>query len=1057
MWLVKIALQRPYTFLVMAVLLLVFGPLAIARTPVDIFPNIRIPVVGIIWSYAGLPPQEMADRITNSFNRVLPTAVNDIEHIDSNALLGVSVSKVYLHPRANLAVSMSQAVASGQYWLRNLPQGTTPPQFVVYSASSVPVLQLALSSSTISQQGLYDAGNIFVRTQLAGIPGLTLPFPYGGRQRQVQVDLDPRALQAHGLSAQDVQAAILSQNLIIPAGTEKIGPYEYLIRLNGSPDDAAALNNVPVKVVDGAMVFVRDVAHVRDGAPPQTNLVRLDGKPGVLMTVQKTGEASTVQVVDQVKARLPKLRAAAPSGLAIQAVGDQSVFVRAAIVSVVREGIVAAGLTALMILLFLGSWRSTLIIATSIPLSILASMIALSALGETINLMTLGGLALAVGILVDDATVAIENINAHLERGEPVESAILAGAQEIAVPAFVATLCICIVFLPMFFLEGVPKFLFVPMAEAIVFAMIASYILSRTLVPTLAKLLLRAHGPGHAREANWLGRLQGGFQAAFDRLGHVYARTVAAVVQRRRVFAPIFGIACVLSLALVPALGTDFFPAVDAGQIKLHMRAHAGTRVEETGALADQVEALVRRTIPAPEIQGIVDNIGVPVSGTNLTYSTSAPTGTADADIYITLGPKHRPTAGYIAILRRKLRQAFPGASFAFLPADSATQILNFGAPSPIDVQVVGKTLGQSTQVATALLSHIAKIPGVADARIHQDLDSPEFDIAVDRSRSQDSGLTQRDVANNLLISLAGSFQTQPTFWLDPKNGVSYPIVSQVPQTELTSLDDLRGTPITGAQGSKPQLLGALGHITRTVGPAVVTDYNAQPAIDIMATNAGRDLGGVTRDIGRVVAEAQKHAPAGVTITLRGQVATMNASFRGLFVGLGFAILLVYLVIVVNFQSLLDPLIIISALPAAVAGIVWMLFLTHTTLSVPALTGAIMTMGVATANSILVVSFGRERMVAGDTPAKAAVEAARARFRPVLMTALAMIIGMLPMALGLGEGGEQNAPLGRAVIGGLLWATAATLLFVPAVFTLLHGQPRRGLATVALQPPVAEN
>ena len=1044
MWIVKLALRRPYTFVVMALLLVILGPLAIVRTPTDIFPNINIPVIAVIWNYTGLPAQEVADRMVGSFERVATTTVSNIEHIESQSLTGVGVTKFFFHPGSNVDLSMSQMTAIGQTWLKNLPPGTTPPQILAYSASSVPVIQLALSSKTLSEQQLYDAGNVFVRTQLATVQGASVPFPFGGKQRQVQVDLDQKGLQAYGLSAQDVQNAIAAQNLIIPSGTQKIGEFEYNIRLNGSPTAVAELNDLPIKVVNGSTVYVHDVAHVRDGAPPQTNMVRLNGEHAVLMTVQKTGGASTLDIIQAIKAKLPQIQAAAPAGLDIRAVGDQSLFVKAAISGVVREGVIAAALTGLMILLFLGSWRSTLIITVSIPLSILASILALSALGQTINIMTLGGLALAVGILVDDATVVIENINAHMERGEAVEDAILGGAREIAVPALVATLCICIVFVPMFFLEGVSKYLFVPLAEAIVFAMLASYVLSRTLVPTMAKYLLKAHAPGHAHPfapSNPLAGLQGGFERGFDAVRGRYRGWVAAAVEKRRVFVPLFLAGAVASMALTPWLGANFFPAVDSGQIKLHLRAHAGLRVEETARIADHVEAIIRQTIPAGELADVVDNIGLPYSGINLTYSNSGPTGANDADIYVTLKEKHHPTAGYVRTLRQRLPGAFPGVSFAFLPADIVSQILNFGSPAPIDVQITGANTVANNAVAQRLLEKMQRIPGIADARIQQPLDAPEFDVTVDRSRSQDLGLTQRDVANNMLISLSGSFQTQPTFWLDTKVGSPYPIVTQTPQAQLDSLDALRNTPITGAPGSHPQILGALGEIKRGVGPSLVSHYNVQPAIDIYAAAGDRDLGGVTADVRALVEQARKELPKGSGIVIRGQAVTMASSYSGLFLGLGFAILLVYLLIVVNFQSWLDPLIIISALPATLAGIVWMLFLTRTTLSVPALTGAIMSVGVATANAILVVSFARDKLAEGAVdPATAAVEAAFGRFRPVLMTALAMIIGMLPMALGLGEGGEQNAPLGRAVIGGLTIATLATLLFVPAVFALLHGR-----------------
>ena len=1045
MWLIKIALSRPYTFIVMAVVILIMGPLSILSTPVDIFPSIGIPVLSVIWSYTGLPAKEIANRISANFERIAPAVVSGIEHTDSSNLNGVGVSKIYFQPGANVPLAMSQLVAGVTFYSKFFPPGTTPPLILSYNASSVPVLQLALSSKTMTEQALYDTGNIYVRSQLSGVPGLSLPYPYGGKQRQVQVDLYPQQLQALGLSAQDVQNAIINQNLIIPVGTQKIGTYEYVVDLNGAAVTIDDLNNLPVKEVNGSTIYVRDVAHVRDGSPPQTNMVRLNGEHAVLMTVQKIGSASTLQIVHDVRAKLPAVRAAGPDGLKIDAVGDQSVFVSAAVSGVIREGVIAAGLTATMILLFLGSWRSTLIIAVSIPLSVLVSIIVLSFLGQSINLMTLGGLALAVGILVDDATVAIENINAHLERGEPVTDSVLNGSAEIAGPAFVATLCICIVFMPMFFLSGVPGYLFVPMAEAIVFAMLASYILSRTLVPTLANLMLMPHvlGARHGPRLNPFVRFQNGFERRFEAMRERYRRILSGAVERRGLFIPVFLGGALTSLLLILTLGADFFAAVDGGQIKLHMRAHAGTRVEETARIVDQVEDELRRTIPATELDGIVDNIGLPVSGVNLSYSNSAPTGPADADILVSLTEKHHLTADYVRRLRASLPQAFPGVSFAFLPADIVSQILNFGAPASIDVQIVGRDTASNAVVAQRLLKRIRKIPGIADARIQQDLDAPAFTVAVDRSRASDVGLTQKDVANTMLIALAGSFQTAPTFWLDPKSGVSYPIVSQTPQTDLQTLDSLRNTLITGIPGSHGQVLGGISTIKRDVQPSVDTRYNAQPAMDIYATNADRDFGGVANDVRKAISEMTKAGlPKGVTITLRGQVVTMATSYAGLLYGLAFAMLLVYLLMVVNFQSMLDPFIIITALPATMAGIAWMLFLTGTNLSVPALTGAIMSVGVATANSILVVSLARDRLSQGDDPAIAAIAAGFGRFRPVLMTALAMIIGMLPMALGLGEGGEQNAPLGRAVIGGLIVATIATLTFVPAVFAFLHG-PRR--------------
>ncbi|MEA2754721.1 MAG: hypothetical protein QOJ54_1010 [Aliidongia sp.] len=1041
MWIVRVALDRPYTFIVLALLLLIFGPLTILRTPTDIFPNIGIPVVSVVWNYTGLPPQEMGDRIDANFERAVTTTVNDVEHIESQSLEGVGVVKIFFQPSVNIDVALSQVTAIAQTLLRQMPPGTTPPLVVSYNASSVPVIQLALSSGKLSEQELFDLGNSFIRTQLATVQGASIPFPYGGKQRQVQVDLDQRAMQAKGISAQDVSNAIGAQNLILPAGTEKIGVYEYNVKLNASPQSIAELNDLPVKSVNGNTLYVHDVAHVRDGYAPQTNVVRVDGERAVLMSVQKTGNASTLDIISRIKDRLPLIRDGLPAEMNIDAVGDQSVFVGAAVEGVVREGIIAAALTGLMILLFLGSWRSTLIITVSIPLSVLASIVVLSALGQTINIMTLGGLALAVGILVDDATVAIENINWHLEQGKAVEPAILDGAQQIAVPALVSTLCICIVFVPMFFLSGVAKFLFVPLAEAVVFAMLASYVLSRTLVPTLAKYLLHPHVPGedHAPRS-WIGRFQAGFERGFVGLRRRYRALLGLALMNRRVFAAGFMVLVLASLALAPQLGEDFFPTVDGGQIKLHLRAHTGTRIEETARICDEVEALIRGTIPTGDLEKMVDNIGLPYSGINLSYSNSAPTGTADADILVSLTPGHLPTADYVRTLRRQLPEAFPGVGFAFLPADIVGQILNFGLPAPIDIQIIGNNATANRQYANDLYEKLRTVPGLADLRIQQAIDTPELELDVDRSRAEELGLTQRDVANNMLISLSGSFQTSPTFWLNPKNGISYSIVTQTPQYQLDSLEALKNLPVTGSNGQQPQILGALAKVSRGVGPVVASHYNVQPVIDLFASVQDRDLGAVSADIRRILDEMAPQVPKGSSIVPRGQTQTMETSFFGLYAGLAFAIVLVYLLIVVNFQSWLDPFIIITALPAALAGIVWMLFLTHTTLSVPALTGAIMCMGVATANSILVVSFARERLDHGRDALTAALEAGFGRFRPVLMTALAMIIGMVPMALGLGEGGEQNAPLGRAVIGGLLLATLATLFFVPTVFCMVHGR-----------------
>ena len=1046
MWIVRIALQRPYTFVVLAILLLILGPLAVMRTPVDIFPNIGIPVVATIWNFTGLPADEMGSRITANYERALTITVNDIEHIESQSLNGIAVVKTFFQPSVKTEMATAQTTAIAQTMLRNLPPGTVPPFITVYNASSVPIMQLALTSPRLSEQELFDDGNNIIRTQLATVQGAALPYPYGGMIRQIQVDLDQKRLWALNLTAQDVNNAIGLQNLILPAGTEKIGPYEYNIKLNASPQTVKELNDLPVKMVNGAMVYVRDVAHVRDGFAPQTNVVRVNGQRAVLMTILKTGAASTLDIISKVKQKLGLIRASLPPDFNLHVIGDQSVFVRAAISGVVREGVIAASLTGLMILLFLGSWRSTVIITVSIPLSILASLVMLSVLGETINIMTLGGLALAVGILVDDATVAVENINWHLEHGKEVEPAILDGARQIAIPALVSTLCICIVFVPMFFLTGVSRYLFVPMAEAVMFAMLASYFLSRTLVPTMAKYLLHAHEPHFSEEAheapsrNLLMRWQFAFEGWFDAFRHASHRRLAAVLGHRRLFAAGFLAFVTLSfVALRPWLGADFFPSVDAGQIKLHLRAHTGTRVEETTVLCDQADAVIRTVIPADEIESLTHNVGLPYSGLNLTYSNSAPIGPEDADIYIALREKHRPIADSIRDLRTALARAMPGVSFAFLPADMVSQILNFGLPAPIDVQVVGNRKAENRAYADMLLDKIRHIPGIVDSRIQQAQDAPEFDVAVDRSRAEELGITQHDVASDLLITLSGSFQTSPTFWLDPKNNVSYPIVTQTPQYQLGSLEDLRNIPVSGSAG-KTQILGALASVKRGVGAAVVSQYNAQPTVDIFANVQDRDLGGVSGDLKRLLGDTKAQVPKGSTVVARGQMQTMDESFTGLYFGLLGAIVLVYFLIVVNFQSWSDPFIIITALPGAIVGIVWMLFLTRTTLSVPALTGAIMCMGVATANSILVISYARERMTQGDDAVAAVLEAGYTRLRPIMMTALAMIIGMVPMALGFGEGGEQNAPLGRAVIGGLLFATAATLFFVPAVFSIIHGR-----------------
>jgi CzcA family heavy metal efflux pump len=1049
MWIVKIALERPLTFIVLALLLLILGPLAMLRTPVDIFPNIDIPVVSVVWQYTGLPAQDMNNRIISGYERALTTTVNDIEHTETQSLNGVGLVKVYFQPNVKIDMAVAQVTAISQTVLRGMPQGTNPPLILVYNASTVPVLQFALSSKELSETTIFDDANQIVRTFVTSVRGAATPYPYGGKQRQVQVDLNPQALLAHGLSPSDVVAAIGAQNLILPAGTQKIGDTEYSVKLNGSPQQIDELNNAPLRTVNGVTTYIRDVAHVHDGSPPQTNIVRVNGQRAVLMSILKIGNASTLDIVDSLKGMLPAIRAAIPPNLQINALSDQSLFVRAAISGVIREGVIAAALTGLMILLFLGSWRSTLIIAISIPLSILASIIALSALGETINIMTLGGLALAVGILVDDATVTIENINSHLEEGKEVYDAIMEGAHQIAIPAFVSTLSICIVFVPIFFLGGVAKYLFAPLAEAVVFAMLASYVLSRTLVPTLSLFWLKKHN--HNKQANGpLSHFQLAFERRFERLREGYRGALETTERHRGLFAILFFVSCALSVGLlVPWLGRDFFPYVDGGQIKLHFRAPVGLRIEETARLADGIEGVIRDTIPRQELSSIVDTLGIPYSGINLSYSNTGVVGTSDGDIFVTLDEDHHPTVDYVRSLRRQLAQKYPGVIFSFLPADMVGQILNFGSPAPIDVEVSSHDADASAKVAKELYGDLLKIPGLVDLRIQQALNLPQIDVNVDRTRASLVGLTTQDVASNLLTALAGSSQVSPTFWVDPKTGISYSIATQTPQYRIDTLQALKNLPIHNTSSSSAagislsgstvsQTLQNLADFSRSQGPAIVTHYSTRPTMDLYASVDRTDLGSVARDVQRVVAEHSKHLPRDVNIEVRGQVQTMQASYRGLIGGLLFAIVLVYLLIVVNFQSWLDPLIIIAALPAALAGLVWMLFLTGTPLSVPALMGAIMCMGVATANSILVISFARERLAHHDDPIQAAIEAGFQRFRPVLMTALAMIIGMVPMALGLGEGGEQNAPLGRAVIGGLLLATAATLFFVPTFFSLLH-------------------
>ncbi|MGA8230717.1 MAG: efflux RND transporter permease subunit [Candidatus Acidiferrales bacterium] len=1044
MWIVRLALRRPYTFVVASILLLILGPVSILRTPTDIFPNINIPVVSVLWNYVGLDPDQMSQRIVFNYERILTTTVNDIQHIESQSLNGIAVVKIFFQPNINIGNAVAQITAVSQTALRQLPPGTNPPLVIQYNASTVPILQLALSGNGLSEQQLFDMGVNFIRTSLITVPGAAVPYPYGGKQRQVMVDLNTAELQAKNLSPNDIVNTINAQNLILPAGTAKIGEYEYEVNLNSAPERIQELNDLPIKTVGTNTVYVHDVANVRDGFAPQTNIARVDGQRAVLMVVLKSGNASTLDVVSNIKKLLPSVQAGLPPELDIKPFSDQSIFVRASINGVVREALIAACLTAIMILVFLGSWRSTLIIAVSIPLSILTSIIVLSALGETINIMTLGGLALAVGILVDDATVEIENINRNLSQGKEIVQAILDGASQIAIPAFVSTLAICIVFVPMFFLTGVARYLFVPLAEAVVFAMMASYLLSRTLVPTMAKYLLVSQTEEESRAAaeksrNPLVRMQIKFEQAFEHLRERYHHLLESCIEHRTLFVVCFLLCCVASFALLPWLGQDFFPSVDSGEFKLHMRAPTGTRIEDTAAICDRVESEIREEIPKSELRTIIDNIGLPYSSINLSYSNSAPVGTADADITVSLQPKHRPTADYVRALRAKLNRDFPSVSFYNLPADIVSQILDFGLPAPIDVQVVGRDLAANRVVADKLLNQLKFIAGTVDLRIQQQFNQPLLHIDVDRTKAQQAGYSERDVAQNVLVSLSGSFQTSPSFWLDPKSGVTYSIATQTPQYGVDSLSDLQNIPITGTSAHpQPEILASLASYKREAEMGIVSHYNIAPVIDIFGAVQGRDLGGVASDMKPILDAARKTLPRGTQLTVRGEIDTMNSSFQGLLGGLAFAILLVYLLIVVNFQSWLDPFIILMALPAALAGIVWMLFVTATTVSVPALTGAIMCMGVATANSILVVSFAKEQLVEGMESGAAALSSGFTRFRPVLMTALAMIIGMLPMSLGLGEGGEQNAPLGRAVIGGLLFATVATLFFVPVFFSVVH-------------------
>jgi CzcA family heavy metal efflux pump len=1041
MWIVALALRRPYTFVVMALVLLLLTPIVILRMPIDVLPDINIPVISVVWTYTGLSPEEMSDRIVSNAERGLTITVNDIEHIESQSLNGIGVIKIFFQPTANIQTALAQTTAMCQTIIRSLPPGTTPPLVITYSASSTPIVQLGLSSKTLPEQQLFDLGNNFLRTQLATVPGAATPYPYGGKLRQIQVDLDIPRLQANGLSPNDIVNALNAENLILPAGTTKIGLLEYQVEMNGDPQTIAELNELPVKTINGSTIYMRDVAHIRDGFAPQTNIVRMDGARGALMSMLKVGSASTITIVEGVKRMAQLASQSLPPELKITALFDQSLFVRASIKGVVTEALTAAALTACMILLFLGDWRPTIVISISIPLSIFVSIIILSALGQTINIMTLGGLALAVGILVDDATVEIENIERNLAQGKEMKQAILDGAQQIAVPAFVSTLCICIVFVPMFFLTGVAKFLFVPLAEGVVFAMLASYFLSRTLIPTLVMYIMRGHEHKAAGPKTVFGRFQRGFEKNFEKLRNGYYQLLETTMAHRKLFAAVFLVFCVLSLGWIFVLGQDFFPSVDAGLIRLHMRSRAGMRVEETARLCDEVDQFLRQDLPPGVIATILDNIGIPNSSINLSYSNSGVIGTNDAEILIGLtDERRRPTAEIVQELRQKLPRRFPGVEFFFQPADIVTQILNFGLPAPIDIQVMGPDLQTNYGIGQQIANQLRRVPGTADVHVQQMLGLPTLHLDINRDLVTQIGMNPLDVAQSVLVSLSGSFQTAPAYWLNPKNGVTYQMVVQSPQYRVTSLQELMNTPVNDPGVANSQVLGNLVQLSPTSRPAVVSHYNVQPVIDVYASTQGRDLGSVSRETEKILKPFMDHLPRGARIVVRGQVDTMRSSFFGLGVGLLGAIILVYFLIVVNFQSWLDPFVIITALPGALAGIAWMLLLTHTTLSVPSLTGAVMCMGVATANSILMVSFARDRMDAGVKAAQAALEAGYTRIRPVLMTALAMVIGMFPMSLGLGEGGEQNAPLGRAVIGGLLFATVATLFFVPCVFAIVHGR-----------------
>ncbi len=1060
MWIVRLALSRPYTFVVMALLIVLGGVFSITKMPTDIFPEIDIPVVAVVWQYGGLPAEEMERRVTSNYERAVTTTVNGIEHIESQTLTGYGIVKIFFHPGTRIEAATAQVTAISQTVVRQFPPGMTPPLIIQYSASNVPILQGAVHSETLPEQTLFDLTTTVLRTGLATVQGAQMPFPYGGMQRQIMVDIDPARLHALGLAPSDVSAALNLQNLILPSGTVKLGGQEVGVRLNSSADALRELAAMPVATVRGATVTVGDVANVRDGFAPQTNVVRTDGRKGVLLSILKAGGASTLDVVGRIRRMLPEYLPTLPREYHLDLLFDQSRFVRAAVDGVLHEGAIAAGLTALMILLFLGSWRSTLIVLVSIPLSILASVITLAALGHSLNLMTLGGLSLAVGILVDDATVAVENVHRNIAQRKPLVRAILDGSQQIATPALVATLSICIVFVPVAFISGAARSLFTPLALAVVFAMLTSYVLSRTLVPTMMNHLLGAElhrytgdaARGRREDVAW--RVHQRFNALFERLRRAYGGYLDWALDHRGLvsaaFAALVALCCV---GLYPALGRDFFPSVDAGQMRLHVRCPPGTRIEETARQFSLVEDEIRRVVPPGEIATLIDNIGVPNSGINLALGDPSMVSAADGEIMISLKPeRRRPTPEYVRALRERLTAEFPAFEFFFLAPDITTQVLNFGLSAPIDIQITGTpaSRAENLRLARRLRDEVARIPGAVDVHLHQELGAPALRIDVDRAEASQQGLTERDVANSVLVSLSSSGAVSPSYWVDPRRGVQYLVAVQTPQRVVDSLDALRNTPVAaaGRAGAEPQTLGNLATLARGTQPVNITHHNVAQTFDVLAGVQGTDLGSVADAVERIVARERPRMARGTTVTVKGQVESMASSFRGLAYGIVFAVLLVYLLMVVNFQSWLDPFIILGALPGALAGIVWLLFATHTTLSVPALMGAIMSIGVATSNSILMVTFANDQRAVGADARRAAWLAGITRLRPVLMTALAMVLGMLPMALGRGEGGEQNAPLARAVIGGLAIATLATLFFVPVAYSALRKAPPR--------PPLAE-